>query len=224
MPHRRPQIRIGFFISITVFLCLSGCATTPKLTEPIERNRVYDAAYDEIWRAAIQGLTVQNEMITMSQKDSGVIGVDREFDNQNIWNYVLMDGWTKFWTTWQKFHSRANMVIQPLEEMKTKVIVNVQIQGDYLQGQPNYFTGNVSYFNQQKQLMSNGKIEKEYLDIIEAQLPGVRKLAWLNEKPAQTSGGLSPTQAVQPSIPIDRDKVVEQELAQVQTQVQKRVP
>ncbi len=190
-------------ISQMVFLVVivSGCVTAPKLTEPIERSRTFDATYDDVWKAAIQALTSSNQIITMSQKDSGVIGVDREFDRTNVWNYVIIDGWTKFWTQWQKFHSRANLVVQSLEPTKTKVVVNVQMNADYLQAQPNYFFGTVSYSNQQHTLTSNGKIEKGYLDMIEAQLPKTRQLAWLDEKAHQTVSGTGEVTKQQLSTP-----------------------
>ncbi len=181
----------GASLSILIFsmltMVVTGCATTATLTEPIQKTRTFEASYDEVWKAAVQALTSQNQMITMSQKDSGVIGVDREFNRDNVWAYILIDGWTKFWTTWQKFRSRANLVIQPTDETKTKVLVNVQIMADYLQSQPNFFLGTVTYSNQELQLVSNGKIEKEYLDMIEAQIPNVRKLAWLGASKNQAA-------------------------------------
>ena len=164
----------------------------PKMEKPMEKTRTYDATYDQIWTASINALTSNNQMITMSQKDSGVIGVDRDFTPQEIWDYVLIDGWNKFWTTWTAFHSRANFVVQPVDPQHTKVIVNTQIRGGEKKVDYNIWWGYATASNQERALTSNGKLEKEYLDMIEAQTSSLKKIAWINEKSSTVNPGVNP--------------------------------
>lgn len=166
---------------VSLILLLTGCQTMPQMKQPMEKVKTFDAAFDEVWRASITALTTSNQMITLSEKDSGVIGVDRTFTKEQVWQYVLVDGWSKFWTQWTKFRSRANLVIQPVDQQRTKVTINSQIFGDFQEAHPNFLTGTVSYNPADRQLPSNGKLEKEYLDMIEGQIPSLRKIAWLDK-------------------------------------------
>ncbi|GEM_PF-5593990 len=181
----------------TFSILVTSCVTIPQLAQPMEKTRTVNAAYDDVWKAAINALTTSNQMITMSEKDSGVMAVDRTFERDQIWEYALIDGWTKFWTIWTGFRSRANLVIQSVTPEKTRIVVNAQIFGDFNQSNANYFTGAVSYTPASRVLSSNGKLEKEYLDIIEAQLSGVQGLEWANppKESAAPPAGTSPVQS-----------------------------
>lgn len=190
----------------------AGCATMPKLEKPIERNRTFDAPYEEVWKASINALTSSNQMMTLTEKDSGVIGVDRDFSKEEIWNYALVDSWKKFWTTWIAFHAKANFVIQATDPTRTKVTVNTQIRGGEKNIDYNIWWGYATASTKENLLTSNGKLEKEYLDMIEAQIPALRKIAWIDEKsntaslevdrskPASVKPATVPTTAVVPAV------------------------
>lgn len=190
MRNSRVKIFSSSIAGLTIFL--AGCATMPTMDKPMEKTRTFSASYGEVWSSAITALTTSNQMITLSEKDSGVIGVDRQFNQQQIWDYVLIDGWSKFWTTWTNFQSRANFVIQALGPTETKVTVNTQIRADTKQYDYNIWWGTTSTSNVQRGLSSNGKLEKEYLDMIEAQLPNIRQLKWLDTGQAAPSKNTLP--------------------------------
>ena len=168
------------FLFFVVFLSLAGCASTmPQLKEPIEKSRTFSAPFDEVWNAAISALTTSNQMMSLTEKDSGVIGVNRQFTKQEIWSYVLADSWTKTFTTWTSFGSKANLILQKVDPGQTKVTINTQIFGGEKKIDYNIWFGYATSSNQERGLTSNGKLEKEYLDMIEAQIPNLRKMPWL---------------------------------------------
>lgn len=169
---------------VALSLMAGGCATAPQLAKPIEKQKTFEAPYKEVFDNAITALTSSNQMILMSEKDSGVIGIERQFSQQEIWEYVLASAWDKYTKQWLRFYAKVNLVIRELDANRSKVIVNNQIVGEYNLVTLNPLTGATSTTVDKAYLPSNGKLEEEYLDMIQAQIPALRKLAWMTPSAA----------------------------------------
>lgn len=64
-------------LMISVIVMLSGCATQgvlPVATD-IPKSRIYDAPYDQVWAAIIEGIAEANLSISTLEKDSGLIAM-----------------------------------------------------------------------------------------------------------------------------------------------------
>jgi len=162
-PHRISTI---IFLQLSLLYSLTtGCATTAqRVVTPLREVRNYDSTYDQVWNAAIKGLLASDQKIILSEKDSGVIKVDRKLSQEEIWNYANLDGWNKFWNTWKSFYAETNLVIQPISSHSSGVRINSQITGIYEKLEANW------RFDTEYRLISSGKMENEYFDLLEKEL------------------------------------------------------
>ena len=154
----------------------TACATVPRMKEPIEKYRDFDRPFEEVWRSTIEGLTRAGEVISFSEKESGLIVVERELSG-NILPRFIMGG--PALVVWHRGSVKGSIFIKPLSENSTRVFVNVKIKG---LGTPLLGEYPIEYA-----LASNGRMEKEYLDLIEGMLFASKKFEALEKRHQQTA-------------------------------------
>jgi len=147
------------FLLLVMSVFLIGCAAiTPTLDKPIEKSRVFDKSYDEVWNVLVQTLTVSGEAVAVAQKDSGLISFQRKIP-LNLFRKVVLapDGVLPLANHWVQVFpiAQINIVASKSSEKQTLVTVNVKIVGDFGKPWTNF---------RAQELDSNGTMEKEYLD------------------------------------------------------------
>ena len=163
-PSRQLSPIIFLQAALLCFLA-AGCVTTAQKTiTPLREVRNYNFTYEQVWNAAIKGLQARGQKIIFSEKDSGVIRVDRKLSQEEIWNYASIDGWTKFWNTWKSFYAETNLIIQPVSSQSSRVRVNSRITGIYEKLDYSW------QFDTEYYLVSSGKMENEYFGLLEKEL------------------------------------------------------
>jgi DNA-directed RNA polymerase subunit H (RpoH/RPB5) len=141
------------YVVITLIV-LTACAT-PESRETIEKHVDLNAPFDEVWSSAIEGLARSGEIITHTEKESGLIVLEKKVPGGQIPKITTASG---SWTTWHGGRVKSNIFIKPLSDSSTRVSANVCLTGSgvpYSKTFPREFT-----------LESNGTMEKTYLGLI----------------------------------------------------------
>ncbi len=149
--YRRRLIPI-FLLAIL----LNGCGTIPvKLERPIEKSRTFEASFEDTWKAMIQ--MVAGEAVTLSDKDSGLIGFKKN-TNLGDWKKYSLIPKRNYWTYRSVPVITINILVRKEDERHTLVTVNSKIVCAI-------FCNLGSVCN--VEFGSNGLVEKEYLDKIQ---------------------------------------------------------
>lgn len=157
--------------SLIALIIMTGCVTIPKLEEPIEKERIFNKSFSEVWDSTIEGLVRAGEVVSHTEKSSGLIVIEQEVSGQQLRS--LIREYTSLFEIWQKGTVKANILIKPLSETSTQVFTNVKVEG---------IAKNISDgASRRYQLSSNGKMEKGYLALIEGMLYRDKKFKALEE-------------------------------------------
>ncbi len=158
------RIRTTFTIAIAFcVLFLNGCATQGTLPSRvnIEKSRTYDASFDIVWSAIIQGIAETNMPITTLEKDSGLIAItDCSYSpadaHEGTRGSVLG-------VPDQVMHRKASLNIFATnpEPDRTKVLVNLGMKMHIRKGNGSYA---FPFVYSWEDAYSNGNIERLILD------------------------------------------------------------
>ena len=163
---------IIIFFSFSIF----GCATIPTLERPIEKSRTFKASFEELWQALIPALTSAGEFVTVAEKDSGFITFQKVILIDRLREYALMpSGWT--------CHnigqvSQLVLLINVVTTKPDEKHVTVTINSKFPEIRCGGFW-DISW--PIRTFSTNGKLEKEYLNKIEALFPN-KSYKWLREE------------------------------------------
>ncbi|RLA86206.1 MAG: hypothetical protein DRG31_00895, partial [Deltaproteobacteria bacterium] len=133
--------------------------------------RDFDRPFEEVWRSTIEGLTRAGEFISFSEKDSGLIVVEKELSGDDLPGFIM--GGPAL-VVWHRGSVKGSIFVKPLSENSTRVFVNVKIKG---LGTPLLGKYPIEYA-----LASNGRMEKTYLDLIEGMVLASRKFEALERR------------------------------------------
>lgn len=145
-----------FKLAILLLVFMASCATVPRMEKPIEKYKDFNKPFEEVWRSTIEGLTRSGELISFTEKESGLIVVEKELPGNDVPKFIL--GGPAL-VVWHRGSVRGSIFVKPISENSTRVFVNVKIKG---LGTPLFGTYPIEYA-----LTSNGRMEKEYLELIE---------------------------------------------------------
>lgn len=145
---------------LIALVIMAGCVTVPKLEEPIEKERIFNRGFPEVWDSTIEGLVRAGEVVSRTEKSSGLIVIEKEVSGRKLSS--LIREYTSLFEIWQRGTVKANILIKPLSETSTQVFTNVKIEGMARNLQDGRLVGYC--------LSSNGTTEKGYLDLIERML------------------------------------------------------
>lgn len=162
-------------IIMLVSFLATGCATIPpKLEKPIEKSKVFEASFDETWKALIQAITSEGEFMNVAQKESGLITFQKSIAGA-VNEYALAPSGM----TWQNATAYVNVIVTNENKIHTRININTKIIG---QGQTSaaVFWYGIYAPVQQIEMGSRGYIEKNYFDKIESTFT-TKKFNWLEE-------------------------------------------
>ena len=150
---------------------LFGCSATPPylLKKPIERQRIFNISKEKLWDIIIRGLLEEGEIITFTDRKSGIIIIKYPITVNESTKYIIGNVFGATGGT-----AIINIGLQGSDENKTIVFVNAKITLN-LVNQYGFSAGIKNY-------ISNGKLEEKYLNLISARCPEKRKeYKWLEE-------------------------------------------
>jgi hypothetical protein len=151
-------------IVLALFL-LNGCAyVIPQPDRTIVNNRTFEVSYDVVWNAMLRAFNASGELITVAQKDSGLITFQKKVPLEMLGKVSLAPkGVVALANHWVIVFpiAQINVTAQKLDDKRTLVIINAKIVGDFGKPWTNF---------RAQELASNGVLEKEYLDKIQKNL------------------------------------------------------
>ncbi|RLA87352.1 MAG: hypothetical protein DRG40_00535 [Deltaproteobacteria bacterium] len=162
-----------FKLFLLLLLLLASCATVPKMEKPIKKYKDFDKPFEEVWRSTIEGLTRSGELISFTEKESGLIVVEKELSGDEVPKFTMGPALV----VWHRASVRGSIFVKPTSESSTRVFVNVKIKG---LGTPLFGSYPMEFA-----LTSNGRIEKEYLELIEGMVLASRKFKALQKRHAE---------------------------------------
>jgi len=98
-------------LMIAIITLLSGCATPGvyPVSSNIDKSKVFDALYDQVWSAIISSIAESNLGITTLEKESGIIAISN----------------TSYEPSWANEGTRGNAMGAPDEVVQRDVTFNI---------------------------------------------------------------------------------------------------
>lgn len=163
----KKQLRAAWVMGI---LLLGGCAAViPKPDKPILNSRTFEASYDEVWDVMLQALTASGELITVAQKEIGLVAFQKKIPLHMLEKVALAPkGVLALSNHWVIVFpvAQINVVALKSDNKHTSVTINAKIVGDFGKPWTNF---------RAQELASNGTLENEYLDKIQVMLDNKAK-------------------------------------------------
>lgn len=161
------------FIDLILSIILLGCATVPPpiLEKEIQRDKIYNKSFDEVWNAVLDISAQQtNIFIELSDKNSGLLSYNGNLSGKEINKYVssLQKGFYK--DQYKEGRVHARLTIRPVTETRTSVRINTRFEGT----EYGLFTTTIV----NSALASNGTFEEEFFSMIDAKL-GLKEYKWM---------------------------------------------
>jgi len=147
-----------------VLAFLIGCATVPTMEKPVEKSRDFNKPFKEVWSSTIEGLTRSGELISFTEKESGLIVIEKDLGGNEISSLATN---APALTIWHRGKVKASIFIKPISETSTRVFANVNLSGigvTFLQ-----------QYSQEFMLNSNGTIERNYLNLVDSLISSGRQ-------------------------------------------------
>lgn len=143
-------------------LFLFGCAAmSPKLDKPFEKNRVFNATFEEVWSAVLQTLR-SDEIVNLTDKNNRIISFQKNITVDIVDKVALAPKGI----AWRSATASVSIIVRKENDFVTSVTVNSKILG-FGSGGLNAIFGTAATPAQQIEMGSRGIIEKEYLEKID---------------------------------------------------------
>ncbi|MDD5005594.1 MAG: hypothetical protein PHS93_03715 [Candidatus Omnitrophica bacterium] len=154
--------------SIFLFLLfvISGCMTiTPPMMErPIEKEKVYNKSYDEVWKAAMSVFVKSAGIASTVDKQSGIIGFTNNLSKEDMDDFVAEKAPTiPLGSQFGQGQLYVNIIVSPIDRETTRVFLKTKVTGSLLNAYGYPVQYNIS-------LTSNGKLEEEFFKKMSAEL------------------------------------------------------
>lgn len=159
-------------VMLTICLVLFAGGCSEPLRKPnIVSSQVFNASYDEVWKATVQTFTELSFQVSIIEKDSGYIGTARHTQDYGQLGSAKLqqvaacpDIFCAIWTHLQ-LHGSGNVTVQSPNQTKVKIATNIAAYNS------NEFGGGGRWYG----CYSKGLIEKNYLTTIQGKLKKKKK-------------------------------------------------
>lgn len=151
-------------VSIFLSFILSGVGLCEE--------RVFNKPFNTVWYSVVEALTKAGDIISSTDKEGGLVVIKKEerklseYDLRKIVNSLPSE------VEWQSARVEANILIRPLSDNSTKIVINFKIVGigmpyklEKIEGE--YKKVATDFFPREYLLNSNGRIERSYFRFIE---------------------------------------------------------
>ena len=144
-------------ITACLLLCVvfAGCATyPPKIAPAVDKSMTFSVPLDVAWKTMIEVVSQEGDGPTISDKNGGVIGLQRIIASGDISMYAH-DDTGMFWS---QAEAKGVILLVPQDERSTAITINLKVVA----------TGRDAFdviFSRTRQmtLHSRGYLEKSYL-------------------------------------------------------------
>jgi hypothetical protein len=134
------------------------------LEKPVVREKIYDKAYDDVWKAAMAVFVKSDGIVSDVDSQSGIISFMNNMSSQEIEDFIAEKPPTfPMGTSFGQGQMYVNAIISREGEGKTKVYVKTKIIGSLLNAYGYPIQYNIT-------LTSNGKLEEELFNKLSAEL------------------------------------------------------
>lgn len=130
-----------------ILVMILGCAA--QLRKPVQKSIDLKRPFEEVWDSTIKGLDRSGEIVTHTEKESGLIVVERDVAGSELPKITIDSG---FWG-WKRGKVKATIFLKPLSDSSTRVFISTKISG-------------IGYLLEGYTLSSNGTLEETYLSLI----------------------------------------------------------
>lgn len=172
---KRP-LKIGMAVLLTSLL--AGCGGgTPSLRQPVERDKVFNSSFEEVWDASVSIIARGGNFINTVDKESGLITFSRAVEGDDAPAYTG-GGFGKIFGLGRSDPGTAqmNVLIKEVSNNQAEVFINGSIKVPRVIynrfGNPVGTVENI--------VSSNGKIEMEFMGQLAMEL-GEKGYQWLQE-------------------------------------------
>ncbi|MCX8043287.1 MAG: hypothetical protein N3B18_04085 [Desulfobacterota bacterium] len=153
-------------ITLWMVCCCGGglfvaCTPPPTPRPPVDNNRVFNAGFDAVWAALLGAVTTGEEMLTLTDKTTGLMTFQRNIPVKQLDTYAFDD------TGMLMSSAIANVVVRVVEQApgRTRVAMTTKITAtgkDVLD----------VLLSRQRQVVldSKGWLEREYFERISNRL------------------------------------------------------
>lgn len=151
-------------------LCMTitaGCATYPPKNAPaVDKSMVFSVPFDVAWKKMIESVSQEGDGPTISDKNGGVIGLQRNIPPGDIPMYAH-DDTGMFWS---QAEAKGVILLVPQDERSTAITINLKVLA----------TGRDTFdvlFSRSRQmtLHSTGYLEKYYLSSFSKIISAMKK-------------------------------------------------
>ena len=165
---KRIYPKIAQIIFFIVCILNAGCATDPSKNAPaVDKSMVFSVPYDIAWKKLIETVTQEGEQLTTSDKNGGVLGLQRNIAPGDIKLYAH-DDTGMFWS---QAVAQVVILVSPQDERSTAITINLKVLA----------TGRDAFdvlFSRTRQmtLHSRGYLEKYYLSSFSKRISAMRNV------------------------------------------------
>jgi len=153
-------------ISLVVLIFCLGCATVkPTIIEnPIEREKIYDKSYDDLWKAAVAVFVKSDGIVSSVDSQAGIISFVNNMGSGEMGDFVAEKAPTfPIGSRYGQGQLYVNAILSKVDNNKTKVYLKTKIVGSLLNTYGYPIQYNIT-------LTSNGKLEEEFFNKLSAEL------------------------------------------------------
>lgn len=157
--------RLNNILFILLIFCL-GCATIePTIIEkPIEREKIYNKSYDEVWKAGMSVFVKSDGIVSAVDSQSGIISFVNNMSSEEFEDFIAEKPPTfPMGTNFGQGQMYINAIFSKVDDKNTKVYLKTKITGSLLNAYGYPIQYNIS-------LTSNGKLEEEFFNKLSAEL------------------------------------------------------
>jgi hypothetical protein len=156
--------RLNSLLLVLLVFCL-GCATIkPTLLEkPVEREKIYNKPYDDVWKAAMAVFVKSEGIISTIDSQSGIISFVNNMSPAEMEDFIAEKAPAfPMGSSFGQGQMYINAIFSKVDASNTKVYLKTKIVGSLLNAYGYPIQYNIS-------LTSNGKLEEEFFNKISAE-------------------------------------------------------
>ncbi len=156
----------GIIFFIVCILINAGCATYPSKNAPaVDKSMVFSVPYDVAWKKMIEVVSQEGDGPTISDKNGGVIGLQRDIASGDIQMYAH-DDTGMFWS---QAEVKGVILLTPQDERSTAISINLKVSATGRDAIDVLFSR-----TRQMTLHSRGYLEKYYLSSFSKRISAMR--------------------------------------------------
>ena len=166
MKYKSPKI-LEIILFAVCFIFIAGCATYPPKNAPaVDKSMTFSVPYDIAWKKMMEVVTQEGDQQTISDKNGGVIGLQRIIAPGDISQYA-QDDTGMFWS---QAEAHVTILVSPQDERSTSITINVKVVATGRDALDVMFSR-----TRQMALHSSGYLEKYYLSAFSKLISAMKK-------------------------------------------------